>query len=219
MTSLVRRSSELLAPQLDYILVDGSGSMIGKWPATKAALRQFCDVLRSENVASHGIMHVFDNHDREQIVRDDVLANWPHNFDDVRPTWGFTPLYDAIGIMGWRLKDLAPSRCSVVIVTDGEESGRQDGSRTYNVDQARAILDWCRAQGWSVTFLGADFNNAAQARLLGADESNALGVRKELLAESGKLLGRKRAHYGRTGEEINFSEDERQQFGGYLTHG
>ena len=39
MSSLVPRSGQLLAPQVDYILVDGSQSMTDKWWESLAALR------------------------------------------------------------------------------------------------------------------------------------------------------------------------------------
>jgi len=113
------------------------------------------------------------------------------------------------------LRDLDPPRCSIVIVTDGDENG----SKYTDAEQARAFLDWCRAKGWQVTFIGADFNNSAQARLLGADARNSIGVTKARLLEAGKKLGEKRAAHALYGDDINFSEDERKDFGGYLTNG
>jgi hypothetical protein len=214
MTNLINRTGTLQAPQLDYILLDGSSSMMGKWWDTIGALEAYVDVLKSQNINSHGIIQVFDSHNLDNVQRDDTLDNWT-SLTDVGAHWGMTPLYDAINLMGRKLRDLAPPRCSIVIVTDGDENG----SRHTNHDQARAILDWCRAQGWQVTFLGADFNNSSQAKLLGADASNSIGVRKALLADAGKSLGEKRAKHALFGDDINFSEDERKNFGGYLTDG
>jgi hypothetical protein len=214
MTNLINRTGTLQAPQLDYILLDGSSSMMGKWWDTIGALEAYVDVLKSQNINSHGIIQVFDSHNLDNVQRDDTLDNWT-SLTDVGAHWGMTPLYDAINLMGRKLRDLAPPRCSIVIVTDGDENG----SRHTNHDQARAILDWCRAQGWQVTFLGADFNNSSQAKLLGADETNAVGARREKLLEAGKSLGEKRAKHALYGDDINFSEDERKNFGGYLTNG
>jgi uncharacterized protein with von Willebrand factor type A (vWA) domain len=211
--TLCARSSTLLAPQLDYILVDGSSSMQDKWWNTLAALDNFTSVLRSANIASHGIVSVFSGRDLQMIQRDDVIAKW-HTFAaaPLASTWHDTPLYDAVNLMGRHLRDLAPSRCSIVIVTDGEENASQTSAT-----QAKSILDWCRAQGWTVTFLGADFDNTTQARLLGANASNSLGVRRELLREAGTLLGKKRIAWHGDGE-ITFSDGERAKFGGYLGH-
>lgn len=208
-TQLATRSTKLLAPHLDYFLVDGSGSMQTKWWETLAALDNFTSILKSAHSTSHGIVSVFSGRDIQMIQRDSLLTDWkPFAAEPLASTWAGTPLYDAINLMGRHLAELKPERCSIVIVTDGIETS----SVTSSV-QALAVLDWCRAQGWGVTFFGADFNNAGQAKLLGADASNSIGVRRELLAEAGKLLAKKRL----SGDEISFSDDEKTKFGGYLT--
>lgn len=208
------RVGALQAAQVDYILLDGSSSMMEKWWDCLGALENYISVLRAENVGSHGIIQVFDSIDLNHIARDSTIETWrPMSEDPVGASWGSTPLFDAINLMGRTLRDLDPPRATVIIVTDGEENG----SRHTSAAQACAILDWCRAKGWQVVFLGADFNNSQQAKLLGANESNSIGVRKQLLLEAGKLLGSKRARNALFGEDINFSEDERKNFGGYLT--
>jgi len=214
MNALTNRTGALSAPQLDYILIDGSGSMMDKWWDSQAGLQGYVDVLKSENISSHGIIHIFDNHNLSDIQRDAALADWP-NFKDhpLVATWGMTPLYDAINLMARELAALDPARCSIIIVTDGDENGSQHTSS----DQARALLDWCRAKGWQVTFLGADFNNSAQAKLLGANESNSIGVQRHKLLEAGKLLGKKRVNNARYGNDISFTDDEKTTFGGLLS--
>ncbi len=212
--SLIHRSGTLLAPQLDYILIDGSGSMVMKWYDTLAALDGFMDALRGMNIASHGIVHVFDSRNLATIERDSVIGDWPRfSVSPISCPGGMTPLYDAINLMGRELRELNPPRASIVVITDGDENG----SRHTTHVQARAILDWCRAKGWQVTFLGADFNNSKQAKLLGADESNSVGVQQRLLTAAGKLLGEKRVRNALFGEDINFTSEERKNFGGYLT--
>lgn len=214
--SLVNRTGTLLAPQLDYILIDGSGSMMDKWYDTLAALDGFMDALRGMNIASHGIVHVFDSRELKTIERSSVIGDWPlFSREPIRCPGGMTPLYDAINLMGRELRELNPPRASIVIITDGDENG----SRHTSAAQARAILDWCRAKGWQVTFLGADFNNSKQAKLLGADEANSVGVQKALLKDAGKALGAKRVRNALFGEDMNFSDEERKNFGGYLTNG
>jgi len=214
MNQIVNRSGTLQAPQLDYILLDGSSSMSPKWWETIGALEQYISVLKSQNVNSHGIIQVFDSYDLDCVFRDATLDTWgPLN--DIGYNGGTTPLYDAINLMCRKLRDLDPPKASIVIVTDGDENG----SQYTDADQARAMLDWCRAKGWQVTFLGADFNNSLQAKRLGADETNSVGVRKEKMLEAGKSLGEKRAKHALYGDDINFSEDERKNFGGYLTNG
>lgn len=212
-TEIAIRNRTLLAPQLDYILVDGSYSMQSKWWETLASLEGFLDVLRAQNINSHGIVTVFDSRNLDSVQRDSTLDAWKKFSEDpLGSTWGGTPLYDAINLMGRQLRELDPPKCSIVIVTDGDENG----SRHTDVTQARAILDWCRAKGWQVTFLGADFNNSRQAALLGANESNSVGVQKLLMKAAGEELGRKRARNAISGAEISFSNDEKKNFGGYL---
>jgi len=213
-TDLINRRGTLLAPQLDYILLDGSGSMQSKWWDTLAGLQNFLSVLRAQNIASHGIVHVFDTTDLELIQRDAVLADWESLLDKPLSLHaGGTPLFDAVNLMVRRLAELDPPRCSIVIITDGMENG----STHTTAAQARNLLDWCRHKSWQVTFLGADFSNSAQAKALGADERNSLGIQKSKLADAGKLLGEKRARHAITGEEISFTGSEKQDFGGYLS--
>lgn len=214
MPNLVPKSSALLAPQLDFFLVDGSGSMIDKWWDCLAAMDSYMDVLRLQGIDSHGIATVFSGpSDLDMTQRDSTIRDWKtFSEEPLGSTWGTTPLYDAINLMARRLRDLDPSRACIVIVTDGQESGSRHTSQT----QARALLDWCRAKGWQVIFLGAEFNNSAQAKALGANECNAIGVQQKMLESAGALLARKRMIYGASGDEINFTSDEKQQFGGYL---
>ena len=212
------RPGALQAAQLDYVLLDGSSSMSDKWGQTLHSLEQFIDVLRSQNIASHGILQVFDSGNLSLIHRDAIIGDWgplTHGETRIPLPGGMTPLYDAINLMCRSLRDLNPPRASIVIATDGEEMG----SRYTDATQARALLDWCRAMGWQVTFLGCDFNNQRQAALLGANAANMIGVRKEMLKLAGKTLGEKRANNARTGTDINFTDDEKENFGGYLTHG
>lgn len=213
-TSIALRPGALLAPQLDYILFDGSYSMRSKWWQSCGALDAFISVLRERNINSHCILSVFDDNNLGAIQRDCILRDWAAFGDQpLLGTFGSTPLYDAINKMGWELRDLQPPSASIVIVTDGEENA----SQFTTLEQAKAILDWCRAQGWQVTFLGADFENNRQARALGARAECAIGVRQQKLLEAGKALGAKRASHALHGTDINFSQEEKENFGGYLT--
>jgi hypothetical protein len=209
------REGALQSTQLDYILVDGSASMMNKWWDCMGALDGFITTLKTQGVSSHGIIQVFDSHDLDYVARDSEIGTWRTFGDDpIGAHWGATPLYDAIFLMGQKLQAMDPDKASIVIVTDGEETGSQ-----VNDTQARAVLDWCRAKGWQVTFIGCDFNNSRQAKLLGADESNSIGVQKAKLLEAGKAFGDKRAKHAKFGDDISFSPDERKNFGGYLTNG
>lgn len=200
--------------QHDYILLDGSSSMQGKWFETLAAIESYVTTVKNANIKSKIILHIFDNTNRDYLARDLPIEDWQSLLTNpVGACWGSTPLYDAITLMGRRLRDLDPPRASIVIVTDGEENS----SRFTDLTQAKAILDWCRAKGWQVTFIGANFSNAEQAHALGANEQTAIGVSQKLLVNAVTALARKRARYGLYGEAMHYTDQEQQQFGGFLT--
>jgi hypothetical protein len=206
------RSGALNAAQMDYILLDGSSSMQPKWEDSLRAIESYVQTLKSANVHSHITLTTFCTHDIQFVHRDAPITEWKSMYDEpIGSFWGGTPLYDAIVMMGARLRDLNPSRCSIVIVTDGQDTGGK-----FTIDTAKSILDWCRAKGWQVTFIGAAFRNADQARALGADESQAVGVSQERLSDAAASLAKKRIRYGVTGDDIGFTDDEKGQFGGYL---
>ena len=210
---VVHKPGALLAPQLDYILVDGSGSMQDKWFENMIALEAFIESLKTANLNSHLILSVFDTLDISMIQRDcELRSHTPFSADPLVSHWSTTPLYDAINHMGRAIRDLDPERASIVIVTDGDEN-----ASTYtDATQARAILDWLKAKGFAVTFIGCDFNNSLQARRLGISDSNSIGVQKALLTDAAKNLAEKRKHHYHTGEDISFTQDEKTQFGGLL---
>jgi hypothetical protein len=92
MTSLVPRPGALVAPQLDYFLIDGSGSMQGKWWDSMAAIEAFTDVLKTSNVNSHGILTVFDSADLALVQRDGLIGEWPAmQVSPLAAHWGGTP--------------------------------------------------------------------------------------------------------------------------------
>lgn len=210
---LQEQNQSLLAPELDYILLDGSGSMLTQWDETLACLENYFSKLRLANLANHGILHVFDSPNLEMIQRDGLITDWPgFNRGNVDIPGGGTPLYDAVNLAVRRLASLAPERCTLVIVTDGDNNG----SKHTSAVEAKTLLDWCRAQGWQVIFLGADFDNVEDAVALGAREQEFIGVQRARLPEVGEAMADKRIKYSRTGSDIGFDGDEKVKFGGYL---
>jgi len=201
--------------QHDYILLDGSSSMQSGWWDSLDAIEAYVRGVRDAHIDSHIILQTFDSQAPDCVQRDIPITQWKSLREEpVGAHWGMTPLYDAINTMCRRLRDLDPPRCSIVIVTDGDENA----SQYTDLVQAKALLDWCRAKGWQVTFIGAQFDNARQAALLGSSAESAIGVSQKRLTDAAKSLAAKRARYGRTGDDMHFSEDERQQFGGFLGH-
>lgn len=199
--------------QADYILIDGSGSMTSIWWDTLDAVEAYIQGLKAEQVDTFIDITVFDSTDREYIARQQSIHEWvPLRREPIGAHWGGTPLYDAIQLLGRRLRDEDPERAAIVIATDGGEAG----STFTTLEQAKAILNWMRAKDWQVIFIGANFDNSETARQLGIEPAKAIGVEKSNLAKATKALAYKRGRYGRTGEDMAYTEDERQQFGGYL---
>lgn len=214
MNSPLRHTSNLIKieTQVDYILLDGSSSMTDKWPDTIGAIDAYVQGLKDEKINSHIYLHVFSSSGIDMVAFHDLISAWDPIMGRLPCPGGMTPLYDAIGIKTRRMRDFDPPRARITIATDGEEMG----SSHTDVVQARSYLDWCRFKGWPVTFIGCDFSNLSQAASLGADESNALGVQKRLLTDAARNYAKKAANHARGAEDINFTKDEQQQFGGYL---
>ena len=200
--------------QIDFILLDSSGSMESKWWDSLAAIDIYVRTLREQNINSQMMLTVFSGPTDLSLERDCPIADW-RDFvtEPIGGFWMGTALYDAINTMGRSLRDLNPPRCAITIVTDGEENASQYTDHT----QATAILNWARAKGWQVTFIGCDFNNAKQAALLGSNAAAAIGVSQRYLSDAAKELAHKRARYALTGDPMHFTDEERQQFGGYLS--
>jgi hypothetical protein len=197
--------------QQDYILVDCSSSMADKWFESIGSIDAYIAALRAANVNSDVILHMFYTTNPDYIHSHTSIDQWVPMIESAPGPQGTTPLYDAVNLMGRRLRALDPPRASIVIVTDGDDS-----SSTTTADQARMILDWIRAKGWQITFIGCDFSTSRMAKLLGASASAAIGVQKKLLTDAAKSLAKKRQNYGLYGTPMNWSEDEQKQFGGYL---
>jgi hypothetical protein len=203
--------------QQDYILLDSSGSMAPKRGDSLAAIDNFVAQLRSDNINSTITCATFTTTYTAgvsyQVVRQQTPNEWADmQYDaEVAREGGSTPLYDAINVMCNQLRETMPVKCSILIITDGEENA----SKTTAV-QAKALLDWCRALGWQVTFLGCDFENSEQAKLLGANDTNAIGVSVKRLTDATSLLAEKRARYSQYGTDMDLTSDEKTELGGLL---
>jgi hypothetical protein len=210
------QKSDVAQVQCDYILLDGSSSMHERWADSTTAIDEYVRGLRANDVNTQVSLAVFGTRGgfAYDAVRDNVKPeDWQDVFFDeqVRNTGGMTPLYDAINTMGRVLRDKMPTKCSIMIVTDGDEND----SKT-NATQALSILNWCRRRGWQVTFVGVDFNNATQAHLLGATDDNLIGLDRKRLSDASSKLATKRHYYDRYGSPMGFTNDEKKELGGYL---
>lgn len=199
--------------QQDYILLDGSSSMKPQWWDSLDAIQAYVDGVKNQNILSDVTVHVFSSRDLEYIARKGSINQWvPLRQDPIGSLWGGTPLYFAINRMGLRLRDLDPPKASIVIVTDGDDTTYDDAAR----QQAIAVLNWMRAKGWQVTFIGANFDNEKQGELLGGNKESVIGVSTARLVDAASALAKKRGKYSLYGTPMHWSEDEQNKFGGFL---
>lgn len=188
--------------QHDFILLDRSGSMSDKWQETLSSINAYVKKLAEENVDTGVTLAMFDLHDPDKInyevIRDRITPKtWqPITETDAAPR-GYTPLNDAIGKLVAQAKagfnGVQYDKVAIIIMTDGMENA----STELSVAQAKALLDECRAKGWQVIFLGANYDNVAQAKSYGNQAKNTLdSMPIAAMAATMDSMGATRSAYG-----------------------
>lgn len=195
--------------QHDFILLDRSGSMGKLWAEAMSAVNGYVRKLASDNVDTGVTVAVFDEYQDKfcfDVIRDRITPPTfaPLTARDAEPR-GWTPLSDAVGQIVNLAKAGNYDRVAIIIMTDGEENR----SKELSVTQARLLLDQCRARGWQVIFLGANFDNARQAAAYGSAANTQAFVAQGNLRASSDSLASKRFNYGATGQAINFTDEEK----------
>jgi len=206
-----------ISTQRDIILLDCSSSMISQWTDICKAIDAYVQCLQWDKINTSIYVVGFSSGGMDVCYRDCHVNDWQplvvDHIPQIQPTGGMTPLYDGIQLACWRLRDEAPSKAHLTIATDGDEND----SKFTDLDQPSGFLNWARAQGYQVTFLGCDFNNEKLGASLGANPGNTVSVQKALLEEAAKSLAKKRTRYSQFGTSMEFDDDERSHFGGMLT--
>ena len=196
--------------------------MSSKWYETLEALNKYAQGVKDLGIESDIVMATFSGASytggegdiEYNIVRNTTSDKW-RSLREEPPflPGGGTPLFDAINVAVRDARERNPEKASLVFATDGEENG----SRTTDATQAKALLDWCKARGWQITFIGCDFNNSQLAKQLGMDTASAIGAPTKRLSDITGELAKKRGYYHTHGTPMHFSDAEKQQFGGYLS--
>jgi hypothetical protein len=198
--------------QHDFILLDRSGSMSSLWTEALSSINAYVRKLAEDNVDTGVTVATFDTNTTGNlgfdIIRDRIT---PRTFrwvspEDATPRGG-TPLNDAVA----RIVSLAKAgnydKVAIIIMTDGHENS----SRECTVQQAKALLDECRAKGWQVIFLGANFDNAAQSAGYGNAVRATVSMNSGTMSAHTHTLASKRGLYGNTGQSMTFTEEEKAQ--------
>lgn len=216
-----------IGTRLDYICVDGSGSMQSKWWPTIDALDALLCDLRNDPVCqnNHLVATAFSAGEyMDMMQRNGPLLTTPllgeedpaNNVHPLGSVFGGTALYDAIGLSIHNVNTMNPTDASIVFASDGEEMD----SKIYDLTQAKRFIKWAQeVKGWQITIIGCDWNSKKLAEQLGLQPAQAIGVAKAHLNDAALALAAKRKTHARTGAPMHWTEDEQKQFGGYLTSG
>src|SRR5208283_3933028 len=98
-------------------------------------------------------------------------------------------------------------KLALIVMTDGLENA----SREFTHAAAKALLDDCRAKNWQVVFLGADFDNAAQASSYGNAAAATLAASPKNLAEAMTETASLRASYAAAGAPMKYTETQKRR--------
>lgn len=199
--------------QHDYILIDRSYSMTPRWADTISGVNAYVDRLAKDEAtrdmyvtaAAFDAPTYPDALDFQILARGAGVKFWnPIGEFSLRPR-GNTPLLDACMRMVDLMEADKPDRAALVIITDGEENR----SRVARKEGVAAALDRCRARGWQVLFLGADFDNFGQAGDLGNAAAQTMSYASHNSVETMSLMAGKRGLYASGAATMDWHEDDR----------
>lgn len=192
--------------QHDFILLDRSGSMSGSlWTEALGAVNGYVSKLAEDKIDTGVTLCVFDGSGFD-VIRDRIIPSTWHQVSDADVTpRGSTPLNDAVGKIVALAEKGSYDKVAIIIMTDGHENA----SHELTVQQAKDLLDRCRAKNWQVIFLGANFDNASQGASYGNVAAMTASVAAGNLRASTITLSAKRASYGATGQSMSFTDKEK----------
>jgi hypothetical protein len=205
--------------QHDFILIDRSGSMQGLWEDALGGVNSYVKKLAKDKVDTGVTVIFFDSEGwggsamSFDVARDRIT---PETFkqltnEDATPRGG-TPLSDAVGRLVTMAEAGGYDKVSIIIMTDGHENA----STEYSVADAKKALDRCRQRDWVVQFLGANFQNDAQAASYGNHMGNTAFTTVANLNRSFEILGGKRGLYssgaiGASADSMSWTAQEKAE--------
>lgn len=201
--------------QHDFILLDRSGSMSRNWVEAVTSVNAYVRKLAEDNVDTGVTLAVFDagldNKPSFDIIRERVVpSTWPTvGFEEVVPRGG-TPLNDSVSKIVALARAGNYDKVAIIIMTDGHENASKELKGSQGRLQAKALLDDCRAKGWQVIFLGADFDNAEQAVGYGAAGGMHVNSSSGNFVRATTMMASKRALYG-SGQAATMSYTEEEK--------
>lgn len=209
--------------QHDFILVDRSGSMSGIWEECLSSINSYAKDLAEKRVDTGITVITFDENGGQPTfdkVRDRII---PSTFrpisvelDGITPR-GMTPLNDAIA-KALSLANAGPvpgqtyDKVALMIVTDGMENASKEYPGDHGRAQVNLLLDAARAKGWSIIFIGANFDNKAQAAAYNNAGAQTTSVAPGKMGLMSRKLGATRAAYAVGAvDQMNFTDEDKAE--------
>lgn len=192
-----------------FILLDRSGSMASRWDEALGAINAYVKELGEGEITLATFDHVEGL--RFEVIRERApAAGWKDvTSADATPRGG-TPLFDAVARVIALADEAGREKTAIVVMTDGAENS----SREVTLKDASAAVDRCKAKGWQVVFLGADFNAFAEAGRMGVTFDHTLNVASGKMEIGLRRMARHTDHYRKTGEAVSFTDEDREESGG-----
>lgn len=199
-----------------YILLDRSGSMQSLWVEALSSVNSFAKELANKTdgpaVDSHITLAVFDSQEGLQfdvLRRKQPALHWENVTDKDATPRGMTPLLDAMARIIALAEADNPDKAVIVMMTDGAENA----SREVKREGIKAALDRVKTKGWEVVFLGANFDNIADADSVGVGYGQQMAMSAGTMDRSLASLARKSRAYAAAAPgaaPIEFNEEDRE---------
>jgi uncharacterized protein YegL len=196
-----------------YILLDRSGSMQSLWVEALSSVNAYAKELANKKdgdaVDSHITLAVFDDQAGLQfdvLRRKQPALHWEKLSDTDATPRGMTPLLDALGRIIALAETDNPDKAVIVVMTDGQENASKEVTR----EGAKAALDRAKAKGWDVVFLGANFDNIADAGSVGVFAGQQMSMAPGTMNESMARMAKKSRAYFARGQNHVFEEADRE---------
>jgi hypothetical protein len=184
-----------------YILLDRSGSMQSLWVEALSSVNAFAKELANKtdgpSVDSHVTLAVFDSQESLQfdtLRRKQPALHWEAVTDKDASPRGMTPLLDAMVRIISLAEGDSPDKAVIVVMTDGQENASREVTR----EGVKAALDRVKTKGWEVVFLGANFDNIADASSVGVGGGKQMAMSVGTMNESMSRLARKSRAYAQS---------------------
>lgn len=203
----------------DYILLDRSGSMkdAGKWTESIAAINNYVKGLAERKVDTGVTLALIDKPDRTmefEILRDRIIpTTWRDVATDEAYPRGWTPLNEGLLRMieiANRASHGPNDHVAIVVLTDGQENASDPIKAPRH--EVKKALDSCRARGWEIMFIGAAFDNWAQAEGYGARRASSYSAEPLNLGRTMSVMAENRSFkVAGASATMDFSDEQKAE--------